>query len=119
MLLFINWEIVSAFMPTSYANPFSPFIFLSNPVPGPTPGERRYAKSWWDLAFIGYYIVFWSMVRQSLVPVMKKMARSYGIKKPAKLDRFGEQGYAVIYFSFTGIWGVVSSLLHTLLSVVG
>lgn len=32
----------------------------------------------------------------------------FGIRKEAKLDRFGEQAYAVVYFGFTSLWGIVS-----------
>ena len=35
------------------------------------------------------------------------MARYFGLKKEAKLERFGEQGYAVVYFGIMGAWGYV------------
>lgn len=39
--------------------------------------------------------------------MIKPLARSLGIKKEAKLDRFGEQGYAIVYWGSMGIWGTV------------
>jgi hypothetical protein len=43
--------------------------------------------------------------------VLKPLARHYGVRKQAKLDRFAEQGYAVIYFTGSGLLGLVSSSL--------
>lgn len=42
---------------------------------------------------------------------MKKLGRHYGLRKPAKLARFGEQGYGLVYWGWTGIYGVVSALV--------
>ena len=62
-----------------------------------------------DLAFLAYYIIVFSWIRQSLtIYVLKPIAPHYGIRKPAKVDRFAEQGYAVVYFTASGLLGLVS-----------
>lgn len=104
LLLYVNWEIVARWMPTSYSNPFHAFIFLSSPIPG--TNQTRYAKTYKDMLFIAYYIVFWSFARETIVAGMKKLGRHYGLRKPAKLARFGEQGYGLVYWGWTGIYGV-------------
>jgi len=92
--LCINWELVTPHLD----NPFAHFLFISNRVPDSTPDAPYYAKTYWDIAFVLYYIVFWSFVRQTVIfYFLQPLARHYGIKSQAKLDRFGEQGYAVVY----------------------
>ena len=61
-----------------------------------------------DLVFIVSYIVFFSFVRQIFtLHVFQPFARWYGIKR-SKFDRFGEQGYAVVYWGAMAVWGYVS-----------
>ena len=61
-----------------------------------------------DLVFVASYVVFFSFVRQLFtLHVFQPFARWYGIKK-SKLDRFGEQGYAVVYWGAMSVWGYVS-----------
>ncbi|KAI9448029.1 longevity assurance proteins LAG1/LAC1 [Lactarius indigo] len=71
-------------------SPFAPLLFVSYQTPSPTNDitDPRYRKGWLDLVFLAYNVVFFSFVRQR------------------KLARFGEQGYAILYFSFFGAWGV-------------
>lgn len=93
-------------------NPFDAFIFLSHPVPGSSPADPRYAKGWLDIAFILYHIIVFSFVRQFLLlKVLFPLARRLGIRKQAKVDRFGEQGYAMLYWGTTSAFGVVRSTL--------
>lgn len=67
-----------------------------------------------DILFILYYVIVWSFVRQFLtIHVLRPIAMKFGLRKPAKLDRFGEQGYALIYFSFFGSLGIVSWCFQT------
>lgn len=67
-----------------------------------------------DILFLAYYVVVFSFIRQTLtIHVLKPLARKWGIRKEGKLDRFGEQGYALIYFSFFGTFGLVRRLLAT------
>jgi very-long-chain ceramide synthase len=63
-----------------------------------------------DIAFVLYYIVFFSWCRECLaIYLLKPVARHYGVRRLAKVDRFAEQGYAVIYFTAAGSLGLVRS----------
>jgi len=95
--------------PPGIPNPFANIFLIAGRVPGSSDTDPRYQKSYWDLAFIAYYVVFWSFVRQSLSSrVSQPIAWHFGIRKPAKMDRFCEQAYALIYFTAFGAWGWVS-----------
>lgn len=114
MFLYINWELLAPYVAkdTSSSNPFAPLLFLSHRVPTSSPDDPRYAKGYLDLLFIAYYIVFFSFVRQTItISLCRPLARYFGIRKQAKLDRYGEQGYALVYFAILGAWGIVSSFL--------
>lgn len=90
-------------------NPFKPMLFISHHVPTSSPDDPRYAKGWLDLLFIAYHIIVFSFIRQfTLFEIIFPIARKLGIKKQAKLDRFGEQAYAVLYYGTMGFWGAVS-----------
>ncbi|KAL0563220.1 sphingosine N-acyltransferase lag1, partial [Marasmius crinis-equi] len=92
---YLNWELLTPFLGLSseqLPNPFAPFFLLSNPVSSSTPSDPRYAKSWGELAFIGYHIVFFSLVRQFVtITTCHPIVRYFGIRSEAKLARFGEQ----------------------------
>jgi acyl-CoA-dependent ceramide synthase len=110
LLLHINWflftPLILSHPPPS---PFAPLFFISHPTPSPTDDstDPRYRKGWLDLVFLAYYVVFFSFVRQSvLFKICYPIARRFGIRKGDKLARFGEQGYAILYFSFFGAWGL-------------
>ena len=101
--------------PKTAGNPFRVLVLLSHFVSSSPPDDPRYQKGYYDLCFIAYYVFFWSMVRQIItVNLCHPFARRFGIRKEGKLDRFGEQGYALIYFTFTGIWGLVRYKLSIL-----
>lgn len=111
VILHLNWVyLVPLLTGSNTPSPFAPLLFISHPTPSPTGddiNDPRYRKGWLDLVFILYYIVFWSFIRQTItIHVCGPFARYFGIHKQAKLDRFGEQGYAVLYFAFFGAWGV-------------
>ncbi|PIL37122.1 hypothetical protein GSI_00814 [Ganoderma sinense ZZ0214-1] len=106
-VLWANWELLSPHVAKGVPNPFTPFLFISHRIPSSSDDDPRYQKGYLDFAFLAYYIVFWSFVRQAItIYLCRPIARWFGLKKEAKLDRFGEQGYAVIYFAFTASWGV-------------
>jgi very-long-chain ceramide synthase len=108
VILWANWELFTPFIAKNVPNPFEPALFISHRVPGSPDSAPKYAKGYLDLVFIAYYIIVWSCVRQTItIHICYPIARYFGIKKTAKLDRFGEQGYAMIYFAFFGTWGVV------------
>lgn len=110
VFLHLNWvfftPLILSHPPPS---PFAPLLFISYPTPSPTDDstDPRYRKGWLDLAFLAYYVVFFSFVRQSILfRLCYPAARYFGIRQRDKLARFGEQGYALLYFSFFGAWGL-------------
>ena len=111
--LWANWELLAPYVAKDLPNTFAPLLFISHRIPTSSLDDPRYQKGYLDLVFIAYYIVFWSFIRQSItIYLCRPVARYFGIKRATKLDRFGEQGYAVIYFAVMGAWGVVC--LHSL-----
>lgn len=110
VFLHINWILFTPLIFTQPPpSPFAPLLFISYPTPSPTDdiADPRYRKGWLDLVFLAYNIVFFSFVRQFvLFRICYPIARYFGIRKEAKLARFGEQGYALLYFSFFGAWGL-------------
>ncbi|RDX52547.1 longevity assurance proteins LAG1/LAC1 [Lentinus brumalis] len=105
-LLWASWEVVAPYVSRDLPNPFAPLFFISHHIPTSSPGDPRYRKGYLDLVFIAYHIVFWSFVRQMiLVYLLTPVARHFRVKK-AKLVRFGEQGYAMLYFAAMAVWGV-------------
>ncbi|KAI0307160.1 longevity assurance proteins LAG1/LAC1 [Multifurca ochricompacta] len=110
LVLHIIWIVFAPlFFTHPPPSPFAPLFFISHPTPSPTDDitDPRYRKGWFDLVFLAYYVVVFSFVRQFfLFKVCYPIAHHFGIRKEGKLARFGEQGYAIIYFSFFGAWGV-------------
>jgi len=103
--LYTNWELITPRVAPGSPNPFAPFIFISHRIESSPPDDPRYAKGYLDLVFIASYIVFFSFVRQLFVlHIFRPFARWYGIKK-AKFDRFGEQGYSIVYWGAMAVWG--------------
>lgn len=114
LILYINWDLITPFVDPSLQsrNPFAPLFLLSHRVPTSSEEDPRYQKGYLDLLFIAYYIVFWSCIRQIItVNICKHICLYFGIKKQVKIERFGEQGYAFVYFAFFGAWGFVSRLI--------
>lgn len=109
IVLYANWELVSPYTGPGIQNPFGSLFLLSGRVSSSPADKPLYAKTYKDLLFIAYYIVFFSLLRQLIaVKACQPIARYFGIKRKAKLDRFGEQGYALVYFMVFGAWGHVS-----------
>jgi acyl-CoA-dependent ceramide synthase len=109
IILYFNWKLLNL----HEDNPFEPFLFISHLVPQQPDSDPRYAKGWKDLLFIAYHIIVFSFVRQFIIlRIIIPTARRLGIKKQAKLDRFGEQGYSMLYYGVMGFWGLVSSIFH-------
>ena len=108
VVLYCNWELITPYVSPGAPNPFAPLLFISHRIPTSPPDDPRYAKGYLDLVFIAYYVVFWSWFRQvATLYICWPLARWFGVRKTAKLARFGEQGYAVLYFAFMGTWGIV------------
>ncbi|KAH9938181.1 TLC domain-containing protein [Fomitopsis serialis] len=107
VVLHLNWEVLTPYVAPGVPNPFTPLLLISHYIPTSSPDDPRYAKGFLDLAFVAYYIVFWSWVRQVVtLHICRSIAQWFGIKKQAKLARFGEQGYAMAYFAVMGSWGI-------------
>ncbi|KAJ7665528.1 TLC domain-containing protein [Mycena rosella] len=98
---------IGPYLPNGHLpNPFGSVFLISHRVPTSDPDDPRYAKGWCDLLFLAYNIVFFSCFRQLItVNLCRRIAKYFGLKKEAKLDRFGEQGYAIVYFLLSGAWG--------------
>lgn len=111
VIFFLNWEFL---LPRVFAvldierpedNPFAPCILLSHRAPGSDP---RYGRGKGDITFIAYHVVVFSLIRQFITgTVAPRVGRFFGLTRTAKLERFGEQGYAFVYFFVFGAWGVV------------
>ena len=110
IFLHICWITFTPLIPSHLPpSPFSPLFFVSHPTPSPTDdvSDPRYRKGWFDLIFLAYHVVFFSFVRQTVIyRIFTPIAQYFGIRKEGKLSRFGEQGYAIVYFSFFGAWGL-------------
>jgi very-long-chain ceramide synthase len=123
IVLYVNWEFLSpniwsllhksGLFPQyedGIPNPFAPFFLLSHRVPTSSPDDPRYQKGYLDLLFVAYYVVFWSLMRQIIaVNIAGHFARRVGIRREAKVERFGEQVYAIFY------WGSSSSFTDSVL----
>ncbi|KAF8913992.1 TLC domain-containing protein [Gymnopilus junonius] len=106
LILYLNWEFVAPYVNLGIQNPFAGLFLLKGRVPGTASEDPRYQKSWWDLAFLAYYVVFFSFIRQSVaIRVSRPVAKYFGLKRESKIDRFGEQTYALLYFGASGICG--------------
>nr|GAT57344.1 longevity assurance proteins LAG1/LAC1 [Mycena chlorophos] len=93
------WRLISPNSP----NPFHAFFLISNNVDSV---QNRYAKSWADILFVAFYVVFFAFFRQIVVvSVGERAAVAFGITRRGKIVRFGEQTYAFVYYSLASAWG--------------
>ncbi|KAF8528669.1 TLC domain-containing protein [Gautieria morchelliformis] len=109
VIFYANYRFLQAWnlVPPDWYNPFEPLLFLSHRIPDSTPDSPRYQKGYLDLLFIAFYVIVWSFIRQTItLYIFNPLARWFGIKKPSKIDRFGEQGYAITYFTFMTLLGL-------------
>ncbi|KAF9485267.1 longevity assurance proteins LAG1/LAC1 [Pholiota conissans] len=105
VILWLNWKLLAPYADPGAPNPFSIFL-ISGYIPTSSPEDPRYRKTWWDIPFIMFYVVFFSFVRQTLaIRVSRPLAKYFGLRSEGKLDRFGEQMYAFLYFMVFGAWG--------------
>ncbi|KAF8970934.1 TLC domain-containing protein [Flammula alnicola] len=106
IVLYLTWELLAPYVKPDVPNPFSPIFMVAGYIPTSTPEDPRYRKTWWDIPFIAYYVVVFSFVRQSLaIHVSQPLASYFGLRRESMVDRFGEQTYALFYFTFFGAWG--------------
>lgn len=126
-VLYLNWELLSP----GVDNPFKYLFTIQYRVETSESGQNLYTKGYGvsiiagrvrrrskmahvlgsreqDLAFLAYYIVVFSFVRQALtLHVFRPLALRLGLRKESKIDRFTEQSYAVFYFTISGSLGLV------------
>ncbi|EIW79356.1 longevity assurance proteins LAG1 LAC1 [Coniophora puteana RWD-64-598 SS2] len=106
VILWANWEVLAPYVAPSLSNPFEPLLFISHQVPSSLSDDPRYQKGYLDLVFVAFHIVFFCFLRQVItITIGHPAAKYFGIRKHAKVDRFGEQSYAVVYFAVMGAWG--------------
>lgn len=96
------------------SNPLAHLVFISYPLelyPGENPAVQLYDKGLqWDAAFLGFYIIVFSFLRQAITEFgVGPLARRLGLRGE-KVKRFEEQGYALCYFTCSGLLGLVSLL---------
>ncbi|KDN47483.1 hypothetical protein RSAG8_03623, partial [Rhizoctonia solani AG-8 WAC10335] len=108
LALYGNFELITRYiLKQPYSNPFAPLLFISHRLSDSEPSDPRYGKGWLDLAFLAYYVIFFSFARQLVtIHIIKPFAQRLGIHRESKLDRFAEQGYAVLYFGIFGSLGL-------------
>ncbi|KZP13898.1 hypothetical protein FIBSPDRAFT_936101 [Athelia psychrophila] len=107
VVLYVSWELLAPYVAQDLPNPFAPLMFISHHIPTSPASGPRYAKGYLDLLFLAYYVVFFSFVRQvATVTIFRRIGKYFGLRKRAKLDRYGEQGYAMVYYGLMGLWGV-------------
>ncbi|KAH8924098.1 longevity assurance proteins LAG1/LAC1 [Atractiella rhizophila] len=89
------------------SNPILPLIFPSYRLdPQPEDTVPKYGKGAKDILLLLFGIVFFSFLRESFTQwVCRPFAEWMGIKSEAKLARFKEQAYTVLYFSCSSIAG--------------
>ncbi|KAG9005767.1 hypothetical protein FRB94_001333 [Tulasnella sp. JGI-2019a] len=104
IVLWLNWEL---FTPR-VSNPFKYMLFIQHRV-GESDKGTLYRKGYGDIAFLLYYVVVFSFVRQTVtLYVLRPLALRLGIRKERTVDRFAEQGYAAFYFTVSGSLGLLA-----------
>lgn len=90
------------FVSSSRSSPFASFLFISNKV-----GVDAYAKSTYDIAFVSFYILFFTVCREFWIEyVFYPLAEKLDFPQ-SKRQRFVEQAYAFLYFSVSSTVGLV------------
>lgn len=72
------------------------------------PGTNQYGKGIKDLAFVTFHMVFFTFFREFCMEcILRPLAKFLlGSTKPAKVTRFMEQSYSVIYYGLSGPFGL-------------
>jgi acyl-CoA-dependent ceramide synthase len=102
------WAGLEITLPSGTSNPLSPLIFISYPLkPVAGEDEQKVGKGPKDLAFLGFYIVVFSFLRQSITEyLVRPLAKRLGLKSESKTQRFMEQAYGIIYWGGSGALGL-------------
>ncbi|KAG8899810.1 hypothetical protein FRB99_006441 [Tulasnella sp. 403] len=103
VILYINWQIISPGVP----NPFRYLLAIQHRLEDSPDDAPLFQKGYGDLAFLAYYVIVFSFLRQTLtIHVFRPLAIFLGLRKEAKIDRFTEQCYAMTYWGTTGVLGL-------------
>jgi len=109
LILLIPWAILELFRFKGWidSNPFSAFVLISYPLPL-QEGEKYhlYGKGLKDFLFLGFYIIVFSCIRQTVTEYIIRPYARYLALKGTKQDRFVDQGYAVFYWGSATIIGL-------------
>ncbi|KAG2211291.1 TLC domain-containing protein [Mucor mucedo] len=80
---------------------FQNFIFIAN-----KRGDGRYEKSFWDLAFLFFYICVFTALRAATMNYILTPAAKYFSVPIQKYQRFAEQSWSFLYYTFAFIFGI-------------
>jgi len=110
LVLLIIFLVLFAINPTP-SNLVYHFIYLSYPIPHlpgtPPDTPIQYGKGLWDIAFVSFYIIVLSFIREFIMQkLLRPLAQRSGLKSRAKQSRFMEQMYTAIYFGCLGPAGM-------------
>lgn len=73
----------------------------------PIEGTDQYGKGVNDFYFVFFYALFFTFLREFLMCcILSPIASFFGIKKEAKVKRFMEQTYAMLYYGLSGPFGL-------------
>lgn len=73
----------------------------------PIEGTDQYGKGVNDFLFVGFYSIFFTFFREFLMScVLRPLALFLGVKKEAKVKRFMEQTYSMVYYGLSGPFGL-------------
>lgn len=97
---YISWYIFARNNPEHWLNWF---VKLSYNV----PGTDLYGKGKRDFCFVGFYIVFFTWLREFCMQVaLRPLATRLGLTTNHKRNRFLEQMYSLLYYGTTGPVGL-------------
>jgi len=69
----------------------------------------RYYKGWDDLYIVGFWIIAFTFFRAFIMKgYFRPLGKHLGIRGDAKLERFEEQGYIMVYYIISWSAGMVS-----------
>lgn len=89
-------------------NPILPFLSISYPLPlSSSETYHRYGKGTDDLYFLGFYIIVFSFIRQTVTEFFIKPYAVWIGLRGTKQQRFIEQGYAAFYWGSATLIGLV------------
>ncbi|KAI8086862.1 TLC domain-containing protein [Gilbertella persicaria] len=80
---------------------FQNFVFISN-----QRNDGRYEKSLWDFAFLFFYICVFTALRAAIMDYVLIPLAKYTNVLVKKHQRFAEQSWAFMYYTFAFIFGV-------------